>query len=55
MSTERTNAAAEILGVSPNTLRSWERRFGYPKPQRTRGGHRQFDMVEIEAILQIKA
>jgi DNA-binding transcriptional MerR regulator len=52
MSTVRTNAAAEILGVSPNTLRSWERRFGYPKPQRTPGGHRQFDMVEIEALKQ---
>ena len=32
MSGIRTNAAAELLGVSPNTLRSWERRFGYPKP-----------------------
>ena len=52
MSTVRTNAAAEILGVSPNTLRSWERRFGYPNPQRTRGGHRQFEMVEIEALKQ---
>lgn len=52
MSTVRTNAAAEILGVSPNTLRSWERRFGYPKPERTRGGHRQFELVEIEALKQ---
>ena len=31
MSGIRTNAAAELLGVSPNTLRSWERRFGYPQ------------------------
>ena len=31
MSGIRTNAAAELLGVSPNTLRSWERRFGYPE------------------------
>ena len=30
MSGIRTNAAAELLGVSPNTLRCWERRFGYP-------------------------
>ena len=30
MSVVRTNAAAAMLGVSPNTLRSWERRFGYP-------------------------
>ena len=25
-----------MLGVSPNTLRSWERRFGFPEPRRTR-------------------
>ncbi len=52
MSVVRTNAAAAILGVSPNTLRSWERRFGYPRPRRTTGGHRQFDLVEIEALRQ---
>jgi hypothetical protein len=46
----RTNAAASMLGVSPNTLRSWERRFGYPEPTRTAGGHRQFDLAEIEAL-----
>ncbi|MFZ1155051.1 MAG: MerR family transcriptional regulator [Solirubrobacteraceae bacterium] len=52
MSVIRTNAAAALLGVSPNTLRSWERRFGYPIPRRTEGGHRQFDLVEIEALRQ---
>jgi MerR family transcriptional regulator, light-induced transcriptional regulator len=46
----RTNAAAEILGVSPNTLRSWERRFGYPRPRRTQGGHRQYELSEVEAL-----
>jgi hypothetical protein len=52
MSAIRTNAAAAMLGVSPNTLRSWERRFGYPMPQRTEGGHRHFDLGEIEALRQ---
>ena len=46
----RTNAAAELLGVSPNTLRSWERRFSYPKPRRTQGGHRQYDLAELESL-----
>jgi DNA-binding transcriptional MerR regulator len=50
MSGIRTNAAAELLGVSPNTLRSWERRFNYPTPRRTAGGHRQYDLVELEAL-----
>jgi DNA-binding transcriptional MerR regulator len=46
----RTNAAAAMLGVSPSTLRSWERRFGLPEPRRSAGGHRQFDLGEIEAL-----
>ena len=55
MSVIRTNAAAALLGVSPNTLRSWESRFGYPRPSRTEGGHRQFDLAEIEALRQAHA
>jgi hypothetical protein len=39
-----------MLGVSPSALRAWERRFGFPAPQRTAGGHRQFDLAEIEAL-----
>jgi hypothetical protein len=50
MSAVRTNAAAAMIGVSPSTLRSWERRFGFPSPRRSEGGHRQFDLVEIEAL-----
>lgn len=52
MSAIRTNAAAAMLGVSPNALRSWESRFGYPTPRRTEGGHRQFELAEIEALRQ---
>ena len=50
MSGIRTNAAAELLGVSPNTLRSWERRFGYPAPRRSPGGHRQYELRELESL-----
>jgi MerR family transcriptional regulator, light-induced transcriptional regulator len=39
-----------MLGISPNTLRSWERRYGFPKPQRSAGGHRQYSLTEIEAL-----
>jgi MerR family transcriptional regulator, light-induced transcriptional regulator len=52
MSAIRTNAAAAMLGVSSSTLRSWEQRFGYPSPRRTEGGHRQFELAEIEALRQ---
>jgi DNA-binding transcriptional MerR regulator len=50
MSAVRTNAAAAMIGVSPSTLRSWERRFGFPQPKRSEGGHRQFDLGQIEAL-----
>lgn len=50
MSGIRINAAAEILGVSPSTLRSWERRLGYPHPQRTPGNHRLYELSELEAL-----
>jgi DNA-binding transcriptional MerR regulator len=46
----RTNAAAVMLGISPNTLRSWERRYSFPKPHRSAGGHRQYSLSEIEAL-----
>lgn len=46
----RTNAAAEVLGVSPNTLRSWERRYGFPKPKRTPGNHRHYELVELQTL-----
>src|SRR5215475_13892645 len=46
----RTNAAAEVLGVSPNTLRSWERRYGFPTPKRTVGNHRNYDLVELQTL-----
>jgi hypothetical protein len=50
MSAVRTNAAAEMLGVSTNTLRGWERRFGFPRTQRSNGGHRHYELTEIEAL-----
>jgi DNA-binding transcriptional MerR regulator len=39
-----------MLGVSPNTLRSWERRYGFPRPRRSAGGHRQYALNEIESL-----
>jgi len=39
-----------MLGVSASTLRSWERRFGWPEPARTSGGHRQYELAEVQAL-----
>jgi DNA-binding transcriptional MerR regulator len=46
----KTSEAAALLNVSPNTLRAWERRFGYPKPQRSPGKHRLYTHGEIAAL-----
>jgi DNA-binding transcriptional MerR regulator len=46
----KTSEAAALLNVSPNTLRAWERRFDFPKPQRSPGKHRLFTHGEIAAL-----
>jgi MerR family transcriptional regulator, light-induced transcriptional regulator len=46
----KTSEAAALLNVSPNTLRAWERRFGFPKPQRSPGKHRLFTHGEVAAL-----
>ena len=38
-------------GVKPETLRAWERRYGFPKPQRTPGGHRLYTFRDIRTII----
>ena len=46
----KTSEAAALLNVSPNTLRAWERRFDFPKPQRSPGRHRLFTHGEVAAL-----
>lgn len=46
----KTSEAAALLNVSPNTLRAWERRFGYPKPERSPGKHRLYTHGEVVAL-----
>jgi DNA-binding transcriptional MerR regulator len=48
--TLKTSEAAAVLNVSPNTLRAWERRFGYPKPQRSPGKHRLYTHGEVVSL-----
>ena len=46
----RTATAAEQLGISPSTLRTWERRYGFPRPLRSAGGHRLYDPADVAAL-----
>jgi DNA-binding transcriptional MerR regulator len=45
---------AERCGINPVTLRAWQRRYGLLKPQRSEGGHRQFDEEDVRRIEEIK-
>ncbi len=36
--------------IPADTLRAWERRYGFPQPQRTAGGHRLYSQYDIETI-----
>lgn len=37
-------------GISAETLRAWERRYGLPMPERTPGGHRLYSQRDIEIV-----
>jgi MerR family transcriptional regulator, light-induced transcriptional regulator len=44
---------SERTGVPEAVLRSWETRFGFPKPDRRPGGHRRYSEADIEAVLRL--
>jgi MerR family transcriptional regulator, light-induced transcriptional regulator len=44
---------AERSGVAPATLRSWESRYGFPRPTRLAGGHRRYGEQDVAAVLEV--
>jgi DICT domain-containing protein len=44
---------AERTGVPPATLRSWESRYGFPRPTRLAGGHRRYAEPDVAAVLEV--
>lgn len=49
---------AEFTGVPQATLRSWEARYGLPRPRRLAGGHRRYtadDVALVEDVLRQRA
>jgi MerR family transcriptional regulator, light-induced transcriptional regulator len=46
---------ARITGVGEATLRAWERRFGFPEPERRESGHRRYGPEQVEQILLVLA
>lgn len=48
-------AVAARTGVGEAVLRAWERRYGFPRPDRLEGGHRRYDEAEVERIRRVVA
>jgi len=47
----RVKAAAEFLGVSPNTLRSWSQDGKVPTHRNPVNGYRLYRQVDLERLL----
>lgn len=45
---------ASMVGLSPFTIRAWEKRYGALKPRRSAAGHRRYSMDDVEVLRRIK-
>jgi len=50
----RIAAVSEMLGIPIPTIRSWERRYGFPAPPRTGGQHRRYSDREIDQLRALR-
>ena len=45
---------SQELGIGVDSLRIWERRYGFPTPQRDRRGHRSYPHEQVEELRLVK-
>ena len=45
---------AAVVSVPATTIRSWERRYGWPHPSRTSGGHRRYSPAEVNQLRALR-
>ena len=46
--------ASKQVGISPATIRAWERRYAIVSPTRTEGGYRVYDEGDVNALRSMK-
>ncbi len=46
-------AVSKATGFSPDTLRVWQRRYGFPVPQRKPSGHRLYSTADVRRLRRI--
>lgn len=44
---------AEATGISPDTIRVWERRYGRPRPHRLTSGHRRYTRDQVRWLRRV--
>ena len=42
-------------GLTQQAIRAWESRFGFPTPERTDGGRRQYAVADVDRIQRVMA
>ncbi|MGZ8637098.1 MAG: MerR family transcriptional regulator [Actinomycetota bacterium] len=50
----KISAVSTTLGIPVPTIRSWERRYRFPSPDRTQGRHRRYSTQEVELLRQLR-
>jgi MerR family transcriptional regulator, light-induced transcriptional regulator len=45
---------AALTGVSRDRLRTWERRYGFPEPQRVDSGPRRYRLEDIQRVVAVR-
>lgn len=46
-------AVSKATGFSPDTLRVWQKRYGFPVPQRKPSGHRLYSTADVKRLRRI--
>lgn len=46
-------AVAKATGFSPDTLRVWQKRYGFPVPRRKPSGHRLYSVADVHRLRRI--
>jgi len=47
-------AVSALLDIPVPTIRSWERRYGFPAPARTQGKHRRYSVAEADQLRMLR-
>ena len=47
-------SVSSLLGIPVPTIRSWERRYGFPVPSRTQGKHRRYSVDEVDQLRRVR-